>query len=206
MTLKVLTNRCNLSLLFLLQNGAKTGKNIRDDVNRSLFLCSKFYRIKKPHPKMRFSWWRCGESNSGPNPALRASLRRVANVEVSVEEQERQRKRLYLRPLFKLVFGHIRMPISQKIPPIQSPESTGLYERRLGESAKLLRSVSERKVGLTEVRRLHACKSVLCKYFCLRYLGGQQASTASHVSQSTRPSKPVTPDLHSYRSRNGDRD
>jgi len=29
--------------------------------------------------------WRCGELNSGPNPALRASLRRVANVEGSAE-------------------------------------------------------------------------------------------------------------------------
>lgn len=38
-----------------------------------------------------------------------------------------------------------------------------MYERRLGESAKLLR-VSERKVLSTEVRGLYACKSVLGKF------------------------------------------
>ncbi len=37
----------------------------------------------EPSCEMR---WRCGESNSGPNPVFRASLRRVANVEVSAGE------------------------------------------------------------------------------------------------------------------------
>lgn len=44
------------------------------------------YTQKDPFGSFHETRWRCGESNSGPNPALRASLRRVANVEVSVEE------------------------------------------------------------------------------------------------------------------------
>jgi len=52
----------------------RTSKKPTDKTRKGTFV---------PSDEMR---WRCGESNSGPNPVFRASLRRVANVEVSAGE------------------------------------------------------------------------------------------------------------------------
>lgn len=60
--------------LFVESTNVRTSEKPIDKTQKGTFV---------PH---RETMWRCGELNSGPNPVLRANLRRVASVRDSVEE------------------------------------------------------------------------------------------------------------------------
>jgi hypothetical protein len=72
----------------------------------------------------------------------------------------------------------------QIIPPRSLAEETREKRRRFGGGPLGARE-SERKVIHTEVWRLYACKSVLCKYDFPPDLSGVWESTASHAFQSS---------------------
>lgn len=107
-------------------------------------------------------WWRCGESNSGPNPSMKESLRRVVSVSVKAGCEERRRNHSCPIPYLDASVG------SPRIDPTDN--STHLSRCRNRREMNVARRWSldlrerEREVTHTEVRGLHACKSVLGKF------------------------------------------
>ena len=84
-----------------------------------------------------------------------------------------------------------RTSILQIIPPAPPAVETREGRRRAGEEP-LGSRVREREITHTEVRRLHACKSVLGKFVFLRFKVITGVHCVARLSKN-RPSKPVTP-------------
>ncbi len=87
-----------------------------------------------------------------------------------------------------------RTSILQIIPPAPPAVETREGRRRAGEEPLGCR-VREREITHTEVRRLHACKSVLGKFVFQQFLVLIGVHCVARLSKY-RPSKPVTPLKH----------
>jgi len=127
----------------------------------------------------------------GPNLAKKESLRRIVSVIFKVGCEERRRNHSYPIPYLDAPVG---------IPSIDSTDNSAhpsccrnQWRMNVARRWSLDFRKREREVLHTEVRGLHACKSVLGKFGCS---GGFKWHTSvhcvAHLSRY-RPSKPVTP-------------
>ncbi len=118
---------------------------------------------KQKPPKAVFAnWWRWRKLNPRPNLSMKALLRRIVSVIFKVGCEERRRNHSYPIPYLDVLVGSPDIdPTDNSAYPSRCRNrgrETSRGERPLGDR------VRERKVLRTEVRRLYACKSVLCKY------------------------------------------
>ena len=113
------------------------------------------HKTKSAQRRSLFVLWRCGELNSGPSLAMKASLRRIASVRFKTGCEERSRNHSCPIPYLDAPGGRPSVDATDNSAPAsgcRNPRGeTSLGEVRLGSRE------SERKVLHTEVRGLHAC-------------------------------------------------
>ncbi len=129
--------------------------------------------------------------NPSPNLALKASLRRVVSVSFKTGCEERGRNHSCPIPYLSAPAGSPGTDLTD-----HSTHSSRCRNRRRWMSRgewPLGDRVRERKILHTEVRGLHACKSVLGKFGCS--LDCECHTSVHCVARLSkyRPSKPVTP-------------